>query len=142
LEEIVEALRRIGVELMTVLTQGRRVGAYLMGETETATGTYCREVVTFASGAVIGSGTVVAKLTTGGKFVPLAAVAAVPDTGSHIAAGIAYGDVDASAADNEGVITARGSEVNGAELIWPAGITDPAKATAIAALKAIGIIVR
>ena len=127
---------------MTVLTEGRRNGAYLTGETETATGTYGREVVVFASGAVIQSGTVVAKLATGGKFVPLTAVAGAPGPGSEIAAGISYGDVDASAADAEGVITARGSEVNGAELIWPAGITDPAKVTAIASLKALGIIVR
>ncbi len=127
---------------MTVLTQGRRVGAYLMGEMETATGTYSREVVTFGSGAVVGSGTVVAKLTASGKFVPLAAVAADPVTGSHIPAGISYNDVDASAADQEDVITARASEVNAAELIWPAGITENAKTTAIAALVALGIIVR
>jgi hypothetical protein len=62
--------------------------------------------------------------------------------GTGHAAGILYGDTDASAADTACTITARQAEVNSAELVWKSGITDPQKTAALAALAALGIIAR
>jgi len=62
--------------------------------------------------------------------------------GSQAAAGVLYGRARAAAADAHAVAHVRDAEVNGGEITWPEGISGPAKATAIAQLKAIGIIVR
>jgi hypothetical protein len=62
--------------------------------------------------------------------------------GTQTAAGILYAAVDATAADKPCVVIARAAEVNGNELIWPASISAGNKANAIAALKALGILVR
>lgn len=64
------------------------------------------------------------------------------DDGVQTAAGILYAGVDASAADAACVVIARDAEVIGADLVWPAGITDAQKAGAIASLASRGIIVR
>ncbi|MCP4618507.1 MAG: head decoration protein, partial [Bradyrhizobium sp.] len=50
--------------------------------------------------------------------------------------------VDATAADKAAVYHARDAEVKGLALTWPAGISAPNKTAAIAALAALGIIVR
>ena len=47
--------------------------------------------------------------------------------------------VDASAADREGVIIERDALVAMDNLVWPAAITAPQKAAAIAELEALGI---
>jgi hypothetical protein len=70
------------------------------------------------------------------------AVAAAAQDGSQVAAAILVAPVDASAADVPCVILSRYAEVNAYELTWPAGISAPNKATAIAQLAAQGIIVR
>lgn len=62
--------------------------------------------------------------------------------GSEKAIALSLDNVDASAADKEGVIIARHAEVNEAELIWFTGATTEQKATAIAELKQQVIIVR
>lgn len=62
--------------------------------------------------------------------------------GSQDAAAILFGDVDATTADQKAVLTVRESEVADFELVWPVGISAPAKAAAIAALEAKGITVR
>lgn len=51
-------------------------------------------------------------------------------------------NVDATAADTPGVVIARGAVVESVELLWPAGITDPQKVTALDELNALGIIAR
>lgn len=63
-------------------------------------------------------------------------------TGQQVAAGILYDAVDASSADKKGVITARDTEVNGAELTYFTGATDGDKALAKSQLAELGIIVR
>lgn len=63
-------------------------------------------------------------------------------TGQQVAAGILYDAVNASSADKNGVMTARDTEVNGAELTYFTGATDGDKALAISQLAAVGIIVR
>lgn len=118
-----------------VLHEGRHPGAYIVGEVEFL----AREVVTFAEGAALEPGTVVASLTSGGKYVPLD-----PDgeDGSQTAAAISFGHVDASDSDVDGVVTARLTAINEAELLWPDGITEQQKAAALASLAAKYIIAR
>lgn len=63
--------------------------------------------------------------------------------GSQIAAGVLYRDSDATDGDIEAVAIVRSAIVKLAKLVWPAGITDAQKATAIAQLEqGAGILVR
>jgi hypothetical protein len=62
--------------------------------------------------------------------------------GTQIAAGIAFGTYDATAADVPGLAVVRDAEVNGSELIWPTGITGAQLATAQGQLAARDIITR
>ncbi|MFT4080738.1 head decoration protein [Rhodomicrobium sp.] len=114
---------------MTVFHEGRHPGAYIVGEVEYLS----RETVTFASGAVVEPGTVVARVTASEKYVPLDPS---KNDGSQTADGISFGHVDASAADVVGVITERLTAVSAAELLWPAGITEAQKTAALTALRA------
>lgn len=74
-----------------------------------------------------------------GKYTALNTAAT---DGSHIAAGVLYADVDATAGDQRGVAHVRDTEVNGSMLVWPVGITTQNRNAALAALAAIGIIAR
>lgn len=82
-------------------------------------------------------GTVLAKVT--GKFQQL-------NPGGTGAAKVSFAvlgeDVDASAADAPGVVIPRGAVVDADLLIWPAGITDPQKATALTELETRGVVAR
>lgn len=51
-------------------------------------------------------------------------------------------DVDATAADKSGLTIERGAVLEVTELVWPAGITDAQKATALDELTALGIVPR
>jgi len=62
--------------------------------------------------------------------------------GSEVAAGISYGNYNATDAAVKGVLFARDGEVNGNDLIWPSTIDAGEKLVAIAQLKALGILVR
>ena len=72
----------------------------------------------------------------------LKALTVAATDGTQLAVGVLWASTDASAADVACAIIARDAEVNGNELVWPAGISAPNKATAIAQLAALGIIVR
>lgn len=50
--------------------------------------------------------------------------------------------VDASAGDAPAVVIARGAVVARAELVWPAGITEPQQTAALDDLNALGIVAR
>lgn len=50
--------------------------------------------------------------------------------------------VDARTGDKPGVVIARGAVLALGELVWPAGITEPQKTTALAELNAQGIVAR
>jgi hypothetical protein len=100
---------------------------------------YSRDRVTVASGQNLKTGTVVGIVTASGKAKQLAPSAS---DGSQNAAGVLVGDVDASAADTPGVIIARHAICSDKGLVWPDGITGPQKNTALAQLKALGILVR
>ena len=123
---------------MTTLTEGKHAGGFLVWE---VLRDYTRDTVTVASGAgKLEPGTVLAKITTGGKYTVL-----TPGTsnGSQNAAGILWAGVDAADADAPGVVILRGPAiVNRHEIIWPEGATEAQITAATTALAALGIILR
>lgn len=123
---------------MTTLTEGKHAGGFLVWE---VLRDYTRETITVVSGAgKLEPGTVLGKITTGGKYTGLAPAAT---NGSQNAAGILWAGVDASAADAAGVVVLRGPAlVNRHELVWPDGATEAQITAATTALAALGIILR
>lgn len=123
---------------MTTLTEGKHAGGFLVWE---VLRDYTRETVTLASGAgKLESGTVLGKITTGGKYTGLAPAAT---NGSQTVAGILWAGVDASAADVPGVVILRGPAiVNRHDLVWPAGATEAQIAAATTVLGVLGIALR
>ena len=123
---------------MTMLTEGKHAGGFLVWE---VLRDYTRDTVTIASGAgKLEPGTVLGKITTGGKFTALAPAAT---NGSQNAAGILWDAVDASTADAAAVVLLRGPAiVNRHEITWPDGATEAQITAATTALATIGIILR
>lgn len=123
---------------MTTLTEGRHAGGFLIWE---VLRDYTRETVTLASGAGrLEPGTVLGRITTGGKYTVLAPAAS---NGSQNAAAILWGPADATDSDAPGVVLVRGPAiVNRNEIIWPDAITEGQTTTATTALAALGIILR
>ena len=123
---------------MTTLTEGKHAGGFLVWE---VLRDYTRETITVVSGAgKLEPGTVLGKITTGGKYTCLAPSAT---NGSQNAAGILWAGVDASAADASGVVVLRGPAiVNSHEIVWPYGATEAQITAATTALAALGIILR
>ena len=123
---------------MTTFTQGKHAGGFLVWE---VLRDYTRETVTLVSGAgKLAPGTVLGRITTGGKYTILTPGAS---NGSQNAAGILWGPVDATDADAPGVVILRGPAiVNRHEIIWPEGATEAQITTATTALVALGIILR
>ena len=123
---------------MTTLNEGKHAGGFLVWE---VLRDYTRETVTIASGTgKLESGTVLGKITTGGKFTSLAPTAT---NGSQNAAGILWASVDATDADAPGVVILRGPAiVNRHEIVWPDGATEAQITAATTALATIGIILR
>ena len=123
---------------MTMLTEGKHTGGFLVWE---VLRDYTRETVTIASGAgKLEPGTVLGRITTGGKYTSFAPGAS---NGSQNASGILWDSVDASAADAAAVILLRGPAiVNRHDLVWPDGATEAQITTATTALASIGIILR
>jgi hypothetical protein len=123
---------------MATLTEGKHAGGFLIWD---VLRDYTRETVTLVSGAgKLSPGTVLGKITTGGKYTTLAPGAS---NGSQNAAGILWGHADATDADAPGVVLVRGPAIlNRHEIIWPEGITEGQTSTALAALATLGIIQR
>lgn len=123
---------------MTMLTEGKHAGGFLVWE---VLRDYTRDTVTIASGAgKLEPGTVLGKITTGGKFTALAPAAT---NGSQSAAGILWDAADASTADAAAVVLLRGPAiVNRHEITWPDGATEAQITAATTALATIGIILR
>jgi hypothetical protein len=123
---------------MATLTEGPHPGGFLVWE---VLRDYTRETVTLASGAgKLDPGTVLGKITTGGKFTQLAPAAS---NGSQNAAGILWGPADATAADAFAVVLLRGPAlVNRHEITWPDAATSAQISAATAALAALGIVLR
>ena len=123
---------------MSTLVKGPTTGGFLVWE---VLRDYTRDTVTLASGAgKLAPGTVLGKLTSGGKYTVLTPGAS---NGSQTAAGLLWGHADATDADAPGVVLVRGPAiVNRHEIVWPEGITEGQTNTAIAALAALGIVLR
>ena len=123
---------------MATLTEGPHPGGFLVWEVFRD---FSRETVTLVSGAgKLAPGTVLGRITTGGKYTQLAPAAS---NGSQNAAGILWAEADASTADVPGVVVLRGPAiVNRHEILWPVGATEPQIATATAALAVLGILLR
>ena len=123
---------------MTTLTEGKHAGGFLVWE---VLRDYNRETITVASGAgKLAPGTVLGKITTGGKYTGLAPAAT---NGSQTASGILWAGVDASAADAPGVVVLRGPAIaNRHEIVWPEGATEAQITAATTALASLGILLR
>lgn len=81
-------------------------------------GTYSREIVTIVAGQNLQAGAVLGKITASDKYAAYDNDAA---TGIEDAAGILFGDVDATDGDVEGVALVRGPcEVVEDRLVWAA----------------------
>lgn len=123
---------------MATLTEGPHPGGFLIWE---VLRDYTRETVTLASGAgKLAPGTVLGRITTGGKFTVLTPGAT---NGSQNAAGVLWGPTDATDADAPAVALVRGPAiVNRHEIIWPDAATEAQITTATTALAALGIVLR
>ncbi|MDI7864305.1 head decoration protein [Rhizobiaceae bacterium n13] len=101
-------------------------------------GTLSRDVVTIASGSgKLEPGTLLAKLTAGGKYVPSPATGA---DGSQTAIAVLAYAVDASSADAEAVVVANDAEVKKPMLIYDASVDDDTKRNAkLTQLRALNI---
>jgi hypothetical protein len=123
---------------MTTLIEGKHAGGFLIWE---VLRDYTRETVTIASGAgKLSPGTVLGKITTGGKYTGLAPGAT---NGSQNAAGILWDKADATDADAASVVILRGPAiVNRHEIILPEGATEAQITAATTALATLGIILR
>lgn len=125
--------------MVNVITEGKHAGEYILTEV----GMISRDKVTLAAVASLSlvAGTVLGKLDAGGKYKQHAPGAS---DGTQHAVAILFDNVASDNADVEVAISARLTEVVGAQLTWPGGITDNQKTTAIAKLEADGrnIIVR
>jgi hypothetical protein len=123
---------------MATLTEGPHPGGFLIWE---VLRDYTRETVTLAAGAgKLAPGTVLGKITTGGKYTVLTPGAS---NGSQTAAGLLWGKADATDADAPGVVLVRGPAlVNRHEIVWPAGATEAQITAATTALATLGILLR
>jgi hypothetical protein len=123
---------------MTVLTQPPSPGDVLKYEVNP---NYTREVVTLLSGMPYPVGAVLGKITTGGKYK--LATSGGTD-GAQTAVGVLLYAVDATLADAQGIVVARGPAIiSRAELAYDATVNDGAKITTkLGQLAEVGIIAR
>ena len=123
---------------MTVLSETQHAGGFLVWE---VLRDFTRETVTLAAGSgKLLPGTVLGKVTTGGKYTALAPGAT---NGSQNAAGVLWAAADASDADRAAVVIVRGPAIlNRSELTLPDGITEAQMTSLTTALMALGIVLR
>lgn len=119
---------------MPTFTPKKTLGDLLL--VEVAPG-WTKEKGTLQAGTDYPLGTVLSKLA--GKYQALDPVAV---DGTEKAVAVLGERVDATAADAPGVVIARGATLELTELVWPADITEPQKATALEELNALGIVAR
>ncbi len=110
---------------MTALTNRTRAGGFMVSEANWARS---REKVTIAGGTggagIVYAGTVLGKLTSGGKYVPS------PNTGSdgsQTAVAILWEDVDATDADVVASVIRRDAEVRASDLTYDSTVNDDTK---------------
>lgn len=123
---------------MAILTEGRHAAEGLLSE---ANFHRSRDNITVASGAgKLSAGTVLGKLTTGGKYTPSPATGS---DGSQTAVAVLLYPVDATSADVVVAAITRDAEWNGKTLAYEATVNDDTKKAAKhTQLAAVGIVVR
>ena len=125
---------------MTILTEGRHAGGFLVWE---AFRDYTREVITIATGGtypVLEPGTVLGKITASGKY---AAHDPAAVDGSETAVAVLWGPADATLADATVVALARGpAVVNGKDLVFVGTPTALEITAAHSALATLGVLTR
>ena len=122
---------------MSVLAEPLNLGDLLKYE---APNLYSRDRVTVASGQSLPLGTVLGIVTASGKYKQIDPSA---EDGTQVAAGVLLQGCDATLADRDnGLVVARHAIVSDHALQWPEAITAAEKASAIAQLKALGVLVR
>ena len=122
---------------MPEIKQGLNLGDLLKYE---APNLYSRDRVSVAAGQVLALGTVLGQVTASGELTALD-----PDAidGSAVAVGVLLQAIDATAgARSDGLMVSRHAILADHALTWPAAITPAEQATAIAQLKARGLLVR
>lgn len=126
---------------MTVKTSHLGTGAFLKSE---GAGHISRDTIVIASGSgIVLAGTVLGKITVGGKYKPYDDDGGESDDGSRTAAAILLADVDATDADAQGVGIVRLAEVWTDRLVWGAGVTtETEKTNGLADLAAKFVIAR
>jgi len=123
---------------MPAIREPLNLGDLLKYEEETLR--YSRDQVTVALGEVLELGAVVGRVTATTQIKRFD-----PDAtdGTELPAGILLDPVDAAgAAFPDAILLARHGIVASNAVVWPAGITGPQQAAAIAALEARGILIR
>jgi hypothetical protein len=129
---------------MATLTESLYAGDWLKGEIEVPS-RYSRDNVTLdnsggGSALTLITGTVLGKITASGNYVQHAPAAA---DGSQNAAGILLYTITVAAGATATVaIISRSATVASTQITWAGGITGTQKTNGIAALKALGILVR
>ncbi len=122
---------------MSVLAEPLNLGDLLKYE---APNLYSRDRVTVAAGQNLPLGTVLGIVTASGKYKQIDPSA---EDGTQVAAGVLLQACDAALIDREdGLVVARHAIVSNHALQWPEAITAAEKASAIAQLKALGVLVR
>jgi hypothetical protein len=121
---------------MPVMTEGQHTGEFIVSE---GNGSISRETATILNGRTLDAGAVLGQITASGKYREIDPAAI---TGAEVAVAVLLDAVDASGGDAPGIIISRLAEVHSGEVVWPTGITDPQKQTAIDQLAVATIIVR
>ncbi len=126
---------------MTKFTEGRHAGEGLLSE---ANFHRSRDKAVIASGSgVIEPGTILGKITTGGKYTPSPNAEVEGIEGAQTGIAIALYGCDATSADQEIAIISRDAEWRIGALVYEASVdNDTKRATKRAQLAAVGIIAR
>ncbi|MBC7311695.1 MAG: head decoration protein [Rhizobium sp.] len=123
---------------METFTEKARNLAFLLSE---ANGYLSREVLTIASGSgVLEAGTVLGKITVGGKYVPSPNAEVVGKEGAETALAILGYGVDATDADVDVVCVTNDAEAKEPMLLFDASVNDSTKRAAkLTQLRAVNI---
>ena len=126
---------------MPVLTKAPTLGDLLKFELSAS---YCRETVTLKAGTSYPLGAVLGKITASGKYRLSPAATVTGDEGAETAIAVLLEAVDATAADQAGLIAARGPViVSKAALVFDASVDQAAEKTAKhVQLAAAGLVAR
>ncbi len=126
---------------MSVLTQSPTLGDLLKYELNA---NYCRETVTLKSGTLYPLGSVLGQVTASGAYRLSPAAEVTGDEGAETACAVLLDAVDATSADQTGVVAVRGPLIlSQAALVFDASVNDAAKrADKHAQLAARGVVVR